>query len=257
MHEGKLRRLQRVFGKDHRTLIVAMDHAAYMPDVVRGLENPGNVIPDVLEAGANAIMTTLGTVRACQESIGSFPLIMSVEPDPQCIDQVVEQALCYDVDMIKCMVYPFSNADPGSVLHFERLATLADRWGLPVMAEIFPGGYQAGPEMRTMDKLSACARVVAEAGADVIKTFFIEEPDQTYRKVVENCPVPIVVLGGEKSDDPRPLLDKIARSIDAGAAGVAIGRNIWGHACPAAITAAVVGIIHQNSPLDEALKVLA
>jgi len=256
MHEGKLRRLQRIFGSDKRTFIVAMDHAAYMPDVVLRLEHPQEIIGAVLEAGANAIMTTLGTIRACHATIGSYPLIMSVESVPQCIEDVVEQAVCYGVDMIKCMVYPFSQTEPDSLLHFQRLATLADRWNLPIMAEIFPGGFQAGPEWKTIDKLSAAARVTAEAGADVIKTFFVEEKDQSYQRVIENCPVPLIVLGGEKSDDPRPLLEKISRSLETGAAGVAIGRNIWGYSKPAAITAAVVGIIHQNYSIEKALKLL-
>ncbi len=257
MHEGKSRRLRRVFGRDQRTLILTFDHAAYMPDVVHGLECPGVLISTVLGAGADAVLATLGTVRACHDEIGPHPLVMGIETDPQCIEQAVEQALCYDVDMLKCMVYPFSNGDPGSVLHFQRLAMLADKWGLPVMAEVFPGGYFAGPEMRTVDRLSACARVAAEAGADVIKAFFVEEPGKTYRQVIENCPVPVVILGGEKSDDPRVLLEKISHGLDAGAAGVAIGRNIWGQPCPAAMTAAVAAIIHKGSSVEEALKLLA
>jgi fructose-bisphosphate aldolase/2-amino-3,7-dideoxy-D-threo-hept-6-ulosonate synthase len=63
-------------------------------------------------------------------------------------------------------------------------------------------------------------------------------------------------LGGEKSDDPRPLLEKIARSMDAGASGVAIGRNIWGHPRPDAITAAVAEIVHKGASIEAALKVL-
>jgi DhnA family fructose-bisphosphate aldolase class Ia len=257
MHEGKSRRLRRIFGKDQRTFIVAMDHAAYMSDVVLGLEHPREIIGSVLDAGANAVMTTLGTVRACQSTIGAYSLILSMDPGPQNIAEVVEQAICYGADMIKCMVYPFCQSDPDSLLHFERLATLADRWNLPIMAEIFPGGFQAGPEWKTIDKLSAAVRVTAEAGADVIKTYFIEEKGQSYQKVVENCPVPLIVLGGEKSDDPRPLFEKISRSLETGVAGVAIGRNIWGNPKPAAITAAVVGIIHKNYSIEKALKSLA
>jgi DhnA family fructose-bisphosphate aldolase class Ia len=120
------------------------------------------------------------------------------------------------------------------------------------MAEIFPGGFQAGPEWKTINKLSAAVRVTAEAGADVIKTYYLEEKDQSYQKVVENCPVPIIVLGGEKSNDPRPLFEKISKSMESGVAGVAIGRNIWGYANPAAITAAVVGIIHNNDSVEKA-----
>lgn len=257
MHEGKLRRMQRIFSKDKRTFILAIDHAAYMPDVVLGLEHPQQVIGAILDAGANAVMTTLGTIRSSQATIGAYPLIMSVPPAPLCNEKIVEQALCYGVDMIKCMVYPFSQTEPESLLHFERLATLADKWNLPIMAEIFPGGFQAGPEWKTIDKLSAAVRVTAEAGADVIKTYYLEEKDRSYQKVTENCPVPLIVLGGEKSNDLRPLFVKISHSLKEGAAGVAIGRNIWGHPRPATITAAVVGLVHQNYSVEEALEFMA
>lgn len=256
MHEGKFRRLQRIFGKDQKTLIVAMDHAAYMPNVVLGLEHPSDIIQNVFSAGANAVMTTLGTVRNCQEAIGANPLILSIDPAPLDYEAVVEQALCYGVDMIKCMVYPFCDATPESVSNFTRLATIADKWNMPIMAEVFPGGFQAGPEWKTIDNLAASARVVAEAGADIIKTYYLEEKEKEFTKVVENCPVPIVVLGGDKSNDPRPFFEKIEVSLGKGASGVAIGRNIWGHPKPAAITEAVVKLVHEHYSINEAIKLV-
>lgn len=256
MHEGKQRRLDRIFAADGRTLIVAMDHAAYMPDVVLGLEHPGDIITKISDAGADAVMTTLGTIRKCAADIGSFPLIQSVEVFPNIIEDVVLESLRLNVDLIKCMVYPWSDQDADNLLKFQRLALAADKWCLPIMAEVFPGGFQAGSEWRSVNRLAAAARVTAEAGADVIKTFFVEDTGD-YRKVTDNCPVPLVVLGGEKSDDPRPLLEKISRSMEAGASGVAIGRNIWRHPKPAAITAAIAAIVHGGSDVDGALKYLS
>ena len=146
-----------------------------------------------------------------------------------------------------------------NVLNFQKLATFADKWNLPVMAEVFPGGFQGGAEWKTIDKLSAAVRVAAENGADVIKTFFIEEKahPKGYRAVIENAQVPIVVLGGEKSPDPKLLLEKISKCMDSGASGVVIGRNIWGNSRPDAITAAVKEIIHDGSSVEKALKHLS
>lgn len=256
MHEGKKRRIERVFAKDGKTLVVAMDHAAYMPDAVIGLEKPGSIIEKTMSSGADALLTTLGTVRKASREIGSSAVIMSVESYPHDLEEVIIQALRYGVDMIKVMVYPFAESDPNNVWNFQKLATFADKWNLPVMAEIFPGGFQAGPEWQTINKLSAALRVAAEMGADVIKTFFIEEEGHPkgYRAVIENAQVPVVVLGGEKSADPKPLLEKIIRSMDAGASGVAIGRNIWGNPRPDAITAAVAAIIHKGASVEAALK---
>jgi len=256
MNEGKLRRMARVFGSDGKTLVVAMDHAAYMPDAVIGLENPGRIIQKVFSAGADALLTTLGTARKSVNEIGNSAVIMSVESYPHELEEVIHQALRYDVDMLKAMVYPFTEQDPNSVWNFQKLATLADKWNLPIMAEVFPGGYQAGPEWQTINKLSAALRVTAEMGADVIKTIYLEDVANPngYRSVVENAQVPVVVLGGEKSPNPRLLLEKIARGMDAGAYGVAIGRNIWGHPEPEKITAAVVDIIHLGKSVDSSLK---
>ncbi len=258
MHEGKERRLARVFGADGKILVVAMDHAAYMPDAVIGLENPGSIIARTMPAGADALLTTLGTLRKASREIGTGAVIMSVESYPQNLEEVIIQALRYDVDMIKVMVYPFAEADPNNVWNFQKLATLADKWNLPIMAEVFPGGYPAKPQDLTINRLSAALRVAAEAGADVIKTFFIEEEGHPkgYRAVVENAQIPVIVLGGEKSDDPRPLLEKVKRGMDSGAVGVAIGRNIWGHPQPEAITAAVAEIIHKGSSVEAALTKL-
>ena len=258
MHEGKKRRLERVFGSDGKILVVAMDHAAYMPDAVIGLENPGSIIAKTMPAGADALLTTLGTLRKASHEIGTSAVIMSVESYPQNLEEVIIQALRYDVDMIKVMVYPFAETDPNNVWNFQKLATLADKWNLPIMAEVFPGGYPAKKEDLTINRLSAALRIAAEAGADVIKTFFIEEEGHSkgYLAVIENAQIPVVVLGGEKSDDPRPLLEKVKRGMDSGAVGVAIGRNIWGHPRPEAITAAVAAVVHRDATIDAAVKML-
>jgi DhnA family fructose-bisphosphate aldolase class Ia len=256
MHEGKERRLANILAKDGKTFIVAMDHAAYMPQKYDGLEKPGKIINQVMSSGADALLTTLGTLRNSIGDIGSSATILSVESYPQNLEDVIIQALRYGVDMIKVMVYPFSEDDTDNVWNFQKLAMLADKWSLPIMAEVFPGGFNAGSEWQTIEKFATALRVVAEMGADVIKTYFIEEDDspEGYQTVLEYAQIPVVILGGEKSNDPKPLLEKVIRGMDAGAIGVAIGRNIWGYKDPDKITAAVASIIHEGKSVSDALK---
>jgi len=256
MDFGKQRRMQRIFRADGRTLVVAMDHAAYMPEVVLGLQDPGRYIEEIHSAGADAIMTTLGTIRKIQSKIIDFPLILSLESGYTNIEDFVFQGLRLGVDMLKCMVYPFSEGEPSSLRDFSRLANAADVLGMPVMAEVFPGGINAGKEWYTIEKLSACVRVTAEAGADVIKTFYLDNGGD-FSSVIENALVPLVVLGGVKSDDPLPLLERIALCLEKGAAGVAIGRNIWAHKTPAAMTRAIAAVVHEGAPVGEAVKYLS
>lgn len=253
---GKTRRLRRVFAADGRTLIVALDHAAYMPRIVTGLERPATLVADVFAAGADAVMTTLGTIRMLDSTTLACPLIMSVDAGLSSPAAIVEQALRLGIDMLKSMVYLWSEQESASLRNLQALAIAADAWGMPLMAEVFPGGYGAGAEWLTVDRLAAASRVAAEAGADVIKTFFASEAE-AYAQVINYSPVPLVVLGGEKSDDPRPLLETTARALEAGAAGVAIGRNIWKHPDPARMTTAIAALVHGGATVEKAISMLA
>ncbi len=118
------------------------------------------------------------------------------------------------------------------------------------MAEVIPGGFRAGTAARTPEKIAAGARVAMEAGADVVKTFYTGDPE-SFRTVTRNCPIPILALGGERAANDRELLQNVRDALDAGAVGVAIGRNIWGHAQPEQITRALAAVIHANASVDE------
>ena len=257
MHEGKKRRIDRIFAEDGKSIIVAMDHAAFMPTKFNGLNNPANLIKEVLSNGADALLTTFGTIRTANEEIGTSAVIMSVESYPKDLEEVIIQAIQYDIDMIKVMVYPFFNEDSNNVWNFQKLATFADKWNLPIMAEVFPGGYSAEPEWYSIEKLSSAIRVAAEMGADLIKTYYIDDQTNEFRSVIEYAQVPVVILGGEKSNNIKLLFEKIVRGIDAGAKGVAIGRNIWGYEKPGDITAAISEILHKGTSIDQALALLS
>jgi DhnA family fructose-bisphosphate aldolase class Ia len=124
---------------------------------------------------------------------------------------------------------------------------------MPLLAETIPGGWTASPEMRTPEALAAGGRLAVEAGADFVKTFPLADPSK-FHIVSENCMVPVVILGGDKAGSDRELLQGVKSHIDNGAAGVAMGRNLWGHANPDRITAALVAIIHENATVDQALR---
>jgi DhnA family fructose-bisphosphate aldolase class Ia len=90
---------------------------------------------------------------------------------------------------------------------------------------------------------------------DFIKTNYTGDV-ASFRRVVEQVYVPIVVLGGSKSKEPRDLLNNIYEAMQAGASGVAVGRNIYQYAKPDQITAAIAAIVHQNATVDAAMEYL-
>jgi DhnA family fructose-bisphosphate aldolase class Ia len=248
------RRMNRIFKPDGRVLIVAMDHVGFMNKPLRGLIHAEETIEQCVKNGADAIMTTAGTAKACEKQIAEAGLILTISSyERPAIDLAVENGLRMGADAIKVLVYPFLNNPEPSMLNLAWLGAQCMTWGMPLLAETIPGGWTGGPEMRTPEILSAGARVGVEAGADFIKTFSTADPSQ-FHVIADNSPVPVVVLGGEKAGSDRELLQTVKAMMDNGAAGVAMGRNLWGHPDPGRITAALAAIIHENASVDEALE---
>ena len=135
-----------------------------------------------------------------------------------------------------------------------KVAEQCDNWGMPLIAMMYPRGKNItnpnDPEL-----VAHVARVGAELGADVIKTNFTGDID-TFRKVVEGCPVPVVMAGGPKTSTDREFLTMVRAAMDAGGRGVAIGRNVFQHDNPTAMTRALTLIVHKGAGVDEAMEAL-
>jgi DhnA family fructose-bisphosphate aldolase class Ia len=125
----------------------------------------------------------------------------------------------------------------------------AHNLGLPLLAEMLPGGFGTEPA-KTLENVRLAARIGAESGADIIKTVFVGKAKE-YRAVIDGCFRPLVILGGEKSSDLAGLFLIIEQAMEAGASGVAIGRNVWKHPDPRAVTQALVELVHQGKRASE------
>lgn len=250
------RRMNRIFRPNGRTLIVAMDHVGFVNNPLPGLIRPKETVRRCVAHGADAIMTTMGTAQACMDEIGDAGLILTIpSAERPAIDLAVDRALRMGADAIKLVVHPFRNRPDPTMLNLTWLGAECAAWGMPLLAEPIPGGWEAGPEMRTPEVLAAGARVSAEAGADLVKTFATQDPS-AFGIIAENCPVPVVVLGGAKTENVGNLLRGVRAAMDHGAAGVAIGRNIWGHPQPDRVVSALAALLHENASVEEAARMM-
>lgn len=246
------RRMHRLLRPDGRILIVAMDHTAFMDEPVDGLVRYGTTCREVVPAGADAFLAPIGSIQNFADDFGSAAVVASVNTDSPFLERAVERALMVGADAVKSMVYPFSGDD--SVIRAQRLAADAAAVGLPYIAEPIPGGFSR-TDMRSANTIAAGARIAAETGADIIKTFYPGDPEGM-RKVVEYAMVPVVVLGGSKKDSVRALYQEVYDAVVlGGASGVAIGNNIWRAPDPGAITRGLAAIIHEDRSVDEALEI--
>jgi DhnA family fructose-bisphosphate aldolase class Ia len=120
----------------------------------------------------------------------------------------------------------------------------AHRIGLPLIVEAVLWGTRVANK-KDPDQLAFGCRMATELGADAIKTEYTGDP-VTMAQIVNSCPAPVLVLGGQKSDSPAALIDATRDALDAGARGVIYGRNIWQADDPIAVARQLREIIHGN-----------
>jgi len=143
-----------------------------------------------------------------------------------------------------------------NIEHVARYGSECRRIGMPFIVEVTAWGSRIPEEERLDVKyLQPMARQAAELGADLLKIPYPKDMG-SFRKILITCSVPCIVLGGSKTENVKGFLQSIKDAIDAGAAGAAVGRNIWGHENPAGIVRALRMIIHENASVKVAVKEL-
>lgn len=125
--------------------------------------------------------------------------------------------------------------------------------GLPVILESLPFGI-GRPADYTPENIGFAVRAAAELGADIVKTAYPGDK-AAFAEIVAAALVPVIVLGGAPTTDERAFLQDVRDAIDAGASGIAIGRNVWAHPQPVKIAAALDAIVHGGATVDAALGI--
>jgi DhnA family fructose-bisphosphate aldolase class Ia len=143
------------------------------------------------------------------------------------------------------------------VRNIARVRGDCSRYGMPLMIEplvMLPnavrGSYQVDGDA---EKIVTLVRVATEMGADIIKADPTDNPEDFHR-VVEAARVPVLARGGGK-EDLRRVLAKSAALVAQGARGLVYGRNIYQHANPAAVVAALMAIIHDKADGEAAWEI--
>jgi class I fructose-bisphosphate aldolase len=258
----KEHRIRRLFAEDNRIVIVAFDHAAFMGPV-RGLEKPGQLIDSIVATGVDAILTTMGIARTFCGRFGRLGLILRVDGgstirNPNLGDISlsfsVQDALRLGADAVACMGMIGFDEESSSLRNLAELSSQAAEWNMPLLAEMLVKGKDGGEVI--VEDIEFAMRVGVELGADLVKAPYAG-PAKDFGKALESCYRPVVVLGGAKMDDPAALLENVTEAINAGANGVAIGRNVWQHPNPASVCRALVAIVHGGASVSQALKEIA
>jgi DhnA family fructose-bisphosphate aldolase class Ia len=169
------------------------------------------------------------------------------DPSPDDISSLLytaEEAMVLGADAVIIMVFPGTHDEHLSLGRLARLSAEAEKIGLCVIAESIPGGW-AQEVPWTTENVGKGARIAVELGADIIKTM-CPGPTAEFAEVIAACPAPVVALGGPKVDNEDDVVATAAGVVAAGAAGVAIGRNVWGSDDPTALIGRLLGAVHEQ-----------
>lgn len=259
MNVGKQIRMNSLFNKSTgNSVCIAVDHGG-IAGPMEGINDPAKLVKQCVEGGADCILTTRGFARAAAEAwdrqtslllrlTGGFTVLgggfeEEMISSPQA---AVEYGAAGAAVTVK-----FGHPREGE---FTRNASLAAdecaRLGMPLMVE----AMAKGKDLKSTDVkgVKLAARAAMEIGADLVKTYYTGDPD-SFREVVEGCPIPILILGGEKMDNDEDVISNVYYAMQAGARGIAIGRNIWQRENVQAMVEAMAGLVHENWSIRQAM----
>jgi len=171
-------------------------------------------------------------------------------PDPnyKVLANSVHRAIRMGADAVSVHINIGADREPEMLRDMGVVSEECDNWGMPLIAMMYPRGAKIKDE-HDVEAVKLAARVGAELGADIVKTNYTGDPD-SFAKVIEGCPVPVLIAGGSKGNDQQ-MLKTIEGAMSAGAAGLMVGRNAFQHDNPIAFIHAAAMIVHEGKSADE------
>jgi len=259
---GKKIRIERIVNRQSgNTVIVPMDHGVSMGPI-EGLKDMPKIINAVAEGGANAVVIHKGIVpfghRGYGKDVGlivhlSGSTSLSPDPNEKVLVCSVEEAIKLGADAVSVHINVGSKTEAKQFRILGEISKECMEWGMPLLAMMYPRGD--GIDQFSEKAVSLAARVGAELGADIVKTNFTGDVE-SFKRVTEGCPIPVVVAGGPKMGSEEEILKMVEMAMEANARGVAIGRNVFQAANPTKMTRAISMIVHENASSREALEYL-
>src|SRR3972149_2431483 len=259
MDQGKKRRLKRIFQQDNHTVIVPMDHGVSIGPV-KGITNMQKIVDELLKGGVDAMVLHKGIAKRVDIRnaglIVHLSAISNLSPNANNKVQVctVQEAIRLGADAVSVHINVGAPEEDKMLEKLGRVADKCDVHGMPLLAMMYPRGPKIQSE-HAVDVVAHAARLGAELGADIVKTNYTGDIE-TFKKVVEGCPVPVIIAGGPKCKTDQEILQTAYESIKAGGVGLSIGRNVFQHENPTLIVKALSAIVHKGVSAEQALKML-
>ena len=262
---GKAMRMKRVIDAAGVSVICALDHGMTSPQFLEPLADITTRTREAVAGGANVIMMSKGMVRIAAPAFApttSLALLLSASANPERgepeVIQIaeVEEASRLGADAVVLFTALSGQSEPGMIRVLAGVGRACETCGIPFIAEAeFPTTYASVEDLRDrygFEYLRRNVRLCGELGADIIKTNWPGD-EASFGKLVEAANgIPVVLAGGSRLSDEE-LLSRMEAAIAVGAIGCSVGRNIFMHRSPEAITRALSRVIRERWTAKKAL----
>jgi len=256
MDWGRKNRLAKIIKPETaRTVMLAVDHGYFLGPISK-LENARKTIEPLLPF-ADALMLTRGILRNSVDPGVSVPVVLRVSGGSSIIGKdlsregittSMKEALRLNAAAVALSIFVGAEYEHQTLMNLANLVDEANEYGMPVLA-VTAVGKELGK--RDARFLSLSCRIAAELGASLVKTYYCDG----FEKVVESCPVPLVIAGGPKLETELDAFKLAYNAVKKGAVGVDMGRNVWQSPNPVAMIKAVRAVVHEKASPEEALVV--
>lgn len=253
MDFGIKHRLSRIINpRTGKTVMLAVDHG-YFQGPTTGLKDLKKTVTP-LAAHADCLFITRGMLRTSIDPKSDVSICLRVSGGPSILGDLsnedittsMEEALRLNASGVGISIFVGAKNEDRTIANLGRLVNESERYGMPVLA-VTAVGKEMGRDARY---LGLACRIAAEIGAHFVKTYYCED----FYRVVEGCPVPVVMAGGKKIPE-KDALQMTFNAIKEGASGVDMGRNIFQSENPVGMIKAIKAIVHKGASVDEAFTI--
>ena len=263
---GREIRMGKLFDKGRNAVIIAVDHG-YMDGPITSMINLPETVRQI-DSSIDGILLSPGMLKNCRHAFdykgAPMPIVRINWSTVFCFKWGYEKsytvqafsphdavALGAEIALISLTLHTGDErCDADNVALFGRLAGECRSLGIPVIGECFPSNSDNLNDEQMHDVVLRGTRILAELGADMIKTFHTYR----FRDVTESCPVPIFGLGGHTTPEPLDSLLLAQREIQEGAKGVVFGRNAIQRPDPPAYQKALCDVVKNGMDPHAAVR---
>jgi len=255
MDWGITNRLNNLMPKG-KCFFMPIDHG-YFQGPTTGLEKPGETVKPLMQY-SDALFCTRGVLRSAIDPIKSKPIVLRVSGCTSMVGKdlaneeittSIDEIIRLNAQAVGLSVFIGSEYEKETLKNLASMVNECEKYGIPVMAVTAVGKEM---EKREARYLALCCRICAELGARVVKTYWC---DKDFDKVIEGCPVPVIMAGGPKCNTEKEVFEFVHDGMQKGAAGINLGRNVWQNPNAVAIAKALRAIVHKKASVKDAVEI--